>query len=90
MRAGSNKYSADVRHTVARLLATTDLGQRDIAFLARVPQTQVSRWARDPEFNQLVEKLRRELPSLRDDEPPEDDSGEWITVVRYKKSGGNE
>lgn len=60
MRAGSSKYSSDARNTAARLFATTDLGQRDIAFLARVPQTQVSRWARDPEFNRLVEELRRQ------------------------------
>ena len=39
MRAGSSKYSSEVQENVVRWFALTDLGQRDIAFLAGVPLT---------------------------------------------------
>lgn len=91
MRAGSSKHSSEARTKVAMLFAKTNLNQRDIALLAQVPQTQVSRWARDPEFNRLVEDIRRRMSAVSDDDDRDDDGGEWspvITTFHYKKSGG--
>jgi hypothetical protein len=67
---------------VIRLVAMTNLHQRDIAFLAGVSQAQVSRWMRDPAFKHDVEIFKRRVPIASDD----DDDDDWSIISTTYKS----